>query len=93
VCVCVCVCVCARSGLALDVPAQLLGLVLQVRSAVGLQRCQRALQLLAALRGHAVPLLALCEHTHNTGRLYEHVGGSTRVHYETVTPKQPLKFN
>lgn len=49
------------SGLALDVPPQLLGLVPQVGSAVRLQRRQGALQLLPALRGHAVPLLALCQ--------------------------------
>lgn len=56
VCVCAVCCVgdwlaCVRacSGLALDVPAQLLGFIPQVRSAVGLQRGQGALQLLPAL--------------------------------------------
>lgn len=49
------------SGLALDVPAQLLGFVPQVGSAVRLQCWQGALQLLPALHRHAVPLLALCQ--------------------------------
>lgn len=51
---------CARSGLTLDASAQLLGLVPQLGPAVGLQRGQGALQLLAAPGRHAVPLLALC---------------------------------
>lgn len=51
-----------RSRLALDMSAQLLGLIPQVRSAVGLQRRQGALQLLPALHRHTIPLFTLCSH-------------------------------
>lgn len=51
-----------RSRLALDVSAQLLGLIPQIRPAVGLQRRQGALQLLPALHRHTIPLFTLCSY-------------------------------
>lgn len=51
-----------RSRLALDVSAQLLGLIPQIRPAVGLQRRQGTLQLLPALHRHTIPLFTLCSY-------------------------------